>query len=287
MSRKHSVRTAIIPAGGFGTRFLPATKSIPKEMFPVGGKPVILHVVEEAVAAGIEHVIFITSPQKHAVEDFFSSNQLLEDYLLGRGMMETVGRLKEIQGLAHYSYVHTQVPYGNGGALLAAEELIDDEPFIVLWGDEIVLTKGPTRAELCIETFEAHDLPVISALRIADPGRHQKYGMAELKDFEQDGSGNVKQISRITEKPDPGSSPSEYATHGAYVLDSDFMNVLKHTYLGKNGELWLSDALNNLISSKQVLARILPDALYLDCGNPEDYLASQLMYAEHIKEISE
>lgn len=191
----NKIKTAVIPAGGWGTRFLPATKSIPKEMFPLGNKPVILHVVEEAVASGIENIIFVVSHHKQAIESFFSSNQILEDYFLTLGKDHEVQKLRSIADMAEYSFVYTKPPYGNGGALQAARHLVPDENFVMVWSDEVIFSKTKPRIRQCIETFEKYGQPVISAVEIKDPAKRSRYGMAELADVR--GSDEVKEIVRI------------------------------------------------------------------------------------------
>ncbi len=272
-----SVRIAVIPAGGFGTRFLPCTKSIPKEMFPLGHKPVIQHVVEEVVDAGIEHIIFVVSHRKTAVQNHFSPNELLEEYLIGAGKGEDVERLRELTRLARFTFVHTMPPYGNAGALRAARHLLHGEPFALLWSDEVMLTTGASRLRRCLDLFESEGLPVISSVLISEPERRARYGMAELRPYKDDV--NVRKIVRIVEKPAQGEEPSEYATHGAYILPTRVFDALDDTKPRENGEFVIADVLTTLSHQMTMLAHILPDATYLDCGNPEEYLRSQVLYA--------
>ncbi len=270
------VRTAIIPAAGHGTRFLPSTKSIPKEMFPLGNKPIILHVVEEAVASGIERIIFVVSHHKHPLEDFFTPNPMQEDYLLKLGKHEEVEILKKISNLAEFSFVFAKPPSGNGGALLAAKNFIEkDEPFVVVWADEIIISNAEPRIKQCINTYEKYQKPVISGVEIKDANRRTRYGMAELKDIESEN--DIKEIINIVEKPELGKEPSPFATHGAYVLPPEIFDKLENSPLKKN-ELWLTDAINSLKEKTGLLTKIIPDALYLDCGNPMLYLESQIEY---------
>lgn len=272
-----SVRTAIIPAGGYGTRFLPATKSIPKEMFPLGNKPVILHVVEEAVASGIERIIFVVAHHKHSVENFFSPNEMLEDYFTKLHKEEAVEKLRAITKLAEFSFVFAKPPYGNGGALLPAKQFIGDEPFAVVWGDEVMLTPNTPRLKQCIDVYEKYQKPVISAVEITESDRRSRYGMAQITDLPDEAL--VKEINQIIEKPAPGTEPSVFATHGAYILPPDVFDLIEQVPLGKNNELWLTDIINTLKQKTGLLARIIPEALYLDCGDPVSYLEAQVEYA--------
>ena len=270
------ITTAIIPAGGWGTRFLPGTKSIPKEMFPLGHKPVILHVVEEAVASGIQNIIFVVSHHKQSIESFFSSNEILEDYFLKLGKVEQVNSLKKITSLAEFSFVYTKPPFGNGGALQAARHLIGEGPFALIWSDEIIFSKKKPRLKQCLEAYYKYRKPVISAVEITDVAKRQRYGMAELNDIP--GEKEIKEILNIIEKPEPGKEPSSFAAHGAYILPPQIFSALDETKPGKNGELWLTDIINNMKKETGLLAKIIPDGHYLDCGAPLEYLFSQIDY---------
>lgn len=274
----NKIKIAVIPAAGYGTRFLPITKSIPKEMLPLGEKPIILHVVEEAVNSGIEKVIFVVSPYKKAIRDFFGEDENLEKALVKYAGKEGVARLKKISKMAKFEYVVQGEPYGNGGAVLWAKKYLKDQPFVVAWGDEVILTKKKPRIKQCIEVFEKFGKPVISAVKIKNPEDRCRYGMAELKAF-RGGDKNVCEIVRIVEKPAKGKEPSPYATHGAYVLPYEIIKYLEKTPRGKGGELWLTDAINLMKKKTGLLAKIIEDGEYLDCGNPEEYLRSQVKYA--------
>jgi UTP--glucose-1-phosphate uridylyltransferase len=270
------IKTAVIPAGGWGTRFLPSTKSVPKEMFPLGGKPIILHVVEEVIASGIKNIIFVVSHNKQSIENFFSPNPEVEDYYKKLGKMEEVKNLKKITKMANFSYVYTYPPYGNGGALAAARHLLGNEPFVFVWSDEIILSKKGPRIKQCLDTYYKYGKPVISSIKINDPNMRSRYGMAELRDIK--GDKEVKDIVRIVEKPALGTEPSDYATHGAYILPPEVFKALDETKPGKNGELWLIDIINNMKSETGLMAKIITDGHYLDCGDPVAYLYSQIDY---------
>lgn len=270
------IKTAVIPAGGWGTRFLPSTKSVPKEMFPLGNKPVILHVVEEVVASGIENIIFIVSHHKQSIESFFSSNQILDDYFIKLGKDKQVKDLRKITDMAQFSFVYTKPPYGNGGALSAAKHLIEDESFVLVWSDEVVFSKQKPRIQQCLDTYYKYNIPTISAIEIKDPSKRSRYGMAELKDI--NGEDDIKEIVRIVEKPKAGKEPSEFATHGAYILPPTVFDALDETKPGVNGELWLTDIINTMKKETGLMAKIIPDGHYLDCGDPLEYLFSQLDY---------
>lgn len=270
------IKTAVIPAGGWGTRFLPTTKSVPKEMFPLGGKPIILHVVEEAVASGIENIIFVVSHNKQSIESFFSPNQEIEDYFVSMGKTEEVENLKKIYNLANFSYVYTKPPYGNGGALAAVRHFVKDEPFVLVWSDEIIFSKKAPRIKQCMDAYYKYGKPVISGVEIKDCNKRNCYGMAAFKDMDHETS--IKEIINIVEKPALGTEPSSYATHGAYILTPDVFEALDRTKPDANGELWLSDIINNMKEKTGLLTQIIEDGHYLDCGDPLSYLYSQMDY---------
>ncbi|MBU1131698.1 UTP--glucose-1-phosphate uridylyltransferase [Patescibacteria group bacterium] len=270
------IKKAIIPVGGSGKRFLPSTKSIPKEMFPVGNQPVVMHVVEEIVRSGIEEIIFVLSTEKQAISHFFSPSEMQERLLLDYGKEEAVRQLREISQLAHFSYVYKTPPYGNGGALWPARHLVADEPFVVAWGDEFFLTKGETRIKQCMDAFYRYEMPIVSAIEIEDKKRRSLYGIGELKDF--NGEKNIKEIVKIVEKPEPGTEPSSYATHGAYIFTPAIFDAFVKTEKGKDNELWMTDLINTMKPETGLLACIIKDGVYLDCGNYCDYLRSQIEY---------
>lgn len=277
MEPNREVKTAVIAAGGFGTRFMPATKSIPKEMFPLGKKPIILHVVEEIVAAGIHQIIFIVSHHKQSIESFFSPNQILEDYFLGIGKEDMVAELRGICDMADFGFVYTKPPYGNGGALFSARHLLRKKhPFLFIWSDEIMMTTGKPRIKQIIEAYDKYQIPTVSAVEIEDPDQRSRYGMAELRDI--DGDATVKEVVRIVEKPEKGKEPSVYAAHGAYILTMDIFDGLAKARPGKGGELWLTDGINIMREKTGLNAKLVEEALYLDCGNPLDYLKSNIDY---------
>jgi UTP--glucose-1-phosphate uridylyltransferase len=279
------IKTAVIPVGGWGTRFLPITKSIPKEMLPLGNKPIILHVVEEVVAAGIKNIIFVVSQHKQVIESFFSSNEMLEDYFIKMGAKEQVANLRKIAKMAEFTFVYTKSAHGNSSALGAVRNLLADEPFVLVWSDEVIFSKQKPRIKQCLEAFEKYHKPVISAVKITDPNKRQRYGMAELKDIE--GESEIKEIVNIVEKPALGSEPSEYATHGAYVLTSEVFEALdKIPNEDGEKEIALVDVINIMKEKTGLLAKIIPDGHYLDCGNPLEYLYSQVDYYANYSEYS-
>src|SRR5688572_5479637 len=236
------IRKAVIPAAGFGTRFLPQTKAMPKEMLPIVDKPVIQYVAEEAVEAGIEDIVIVTGALKRAIEDHFDVlNQDLVKNLKDGGKEDLLDMTKRIANMANFIYVRQKGPYGNGTPVLAAEPIIENEPFAVLWGDEFIYSTPPRLAQM-IAVHDKFGGIVISGVKIEKKEDLRRYGIADLEPVE----GNVYKIKAIVEKPDPENAPSDIATHGAYILPPEIFGALREIEPGRGGEVWLVDAINRL-----------------------------------------
>ncbi len=263
------LRKAVIPAAGFGTRFLPQTKAMPKEMLPIVDKPVIQYVAEEAVASGIEDIVIVTGALKRAIEDHFDSpNTDLIKNLEAGGKHKLMEETKRISEMANFIYVRQKGPYGNGTPVLAAEPIIEDEPFAVLWGDEFIFAERPRLAQM-IEVHEKYGGIVISGVRIEKKEDLKRYGIADLEPVE----GNVYKIKAIVEKPDPENAPSNIATHGAYILPPEIFGALRNVKPGQGGEIWLVDAINLLRDQGvPVYAVEIENARYYDTGNKLEYM---------------
>lgn len=263
------IRKAVIPAAGFGTRFLPQAKAMPKEMLPIVDKPVIQYVVEEAVESGIRDVVIVTGALKRAIEDHFDvMNQDLIKNLTDGGKEELLKVTKKISEMANFIYVRQKGPYGNGTPVLAAEPIIEDEPFAVLWGDEFIYAKPPRLAQM-MQVYEELGGIVISGVEIKKKEDLKRYGIAELEPVR----GNVHKIKAIVEKPDPESAPSNIATHGAYILPPDIFEALRSIQPGKGGEIWLVDAINYLRDKGvPVYAVVVENGKYYDTGNKLEYM---------------
>ncbi|MBI2327958.1 UTP--glucose-1-phosphate uridylyltransferase GalU [Candidatus Curtissbacteria bacterium] len=270
------VRKVVIPAAGFGTRFLPATKAMPKEMLPIVDKPIIQYVVEQAVEAGIEQVVIVTGWHKRAIEDHFDKHFELEARLEKDGKTELLEQVRRISGLADFVYVRQKEPLGNGHAVLVAKDIIGDEPFLVMWGDEFFVSDPPPVKQL-IQAYEKYDAPVIAAIRIAQKDLG-KYGIADVSPVE----GNIFKINGIVEKPAKGEAPSNLATHGNYLFTPDIFESLEKLKPGKNGEIWIIDAIVDLVKKRDIYAVELKDAKYYDCGSKIGYLRAVVDFAlEH------
>ena len=263
------IRKVVIPAAGFGTRFLPQTKAMPKEMLPIVDKPVIQYVVEEAVESGIEDVIIITGSAKRAIEDHFDlPNAELIKNLEESGKHEIAEEITRIGDMANFIYIRQKGPYGNATPVLTAESAIEDEPFAVLWGDEFIYSTPP-RLKQMMEVHEKYGGIVVSGVRIEKKDDLKRYGIADVTQVE----GNVYKINYIVEKPEPDEAPSNLATHGGYIFPPEIFGALKSIKPGKGGEVWLIDAINLLKEQGVPVYTVeIKDAKYYDTGNKLEYM---------------
>lgn len=270
------IQKVVIPAAGLGTRFLPQTKAMPKEMLPVIDKPVIQYVVEEAVASGIEDVIIITSWQKRAIEDHFDRSPELEKYLAEKGKEKELSEIKRIAELANFIYIRQKgTLYGNAVPVLTAQPVIGEETFAVLWGDEFIWAEPPRLAQM-IKVYEKYKGAVISAVRVETKDNLSRYGIGDLEPVKD----NVFKIKKIVEKPLPAEAPSNLAVHGAYILPPEIFEIIKNLKPGRDGEIWLVDAINELIKKDfPVYACEIKNAKYYDTGNKLDYLKTVVEFA--------
>jgi len=235
------IRKAIIPAGGLGTRFLPATKAQPKEMMPLIDKPAIQYIVEEAAASGIESIMIVSGRSKRAIEDHFDKSVELENELEARGDEETLKVVRSISKLADIVYVRQREPLGLGHAVLCARSFIGNEPFAVLLGDDILRSPQPCLGEM-MNFYRETGSSVVSVMEVPWDQTH-KYGIADLE-----GEGMFPRIRNLVEKPAPGEAPSNWAVVGRYVLDPAVFRLLERAEPGKNGEIQLTDSLQKLNS---------------------------------------
>lgn len=277
------ITKVVIPAAGFGTRFLPQTKALPKEMLPIVDKPVIQYVVEEAVASGIENIIIITGSNKRAIEDHFDApNQDLVKNLIQGKKEKLLKEIERISEMANFVYIRQKGPYGNGTPVLTAEPVIEDEPFAVLWGDEFIYSKPP-RLKQMIDIHGKYGGIVVSGVKIEKKEDLARYGIAELEHVE----GNVHKIKRIIEKPDPDEAPSNIATHGGYILPPEIFGALKRVEPGKGGEIWLVDAINLLQrDGMPVYTVVIENGKYYDTGNKLEYMKTAVEMALHHPDIN-
>ena len=259
---------AIICAAGLGTRFLPQTKAMPKEMLPIIDRPVIQLIVEEAVAAGVTEIIIVTGSTKRAIEDHFDRSDELEAELREKGKHEKAGQIKAVAELANFVYVRQKgTPKGNARPVLNAQHLIDDdEPFFVFFADDFFRSKVP-RAKQLLDAYEATGKSVISLIEV-DPKDADKYGMAAIK---EEAAGDAYQLTELIEKPGEANTPSNLASVGGYLLTPDILPIIADEKVDKNGEITLADSINELAQRDEVYGRII-DGVWHDTGNQLKYI---------------
>jgi len=244
------VRKAVLPVAGLGTRFLPATKAMPKEMLPVVDKPLIQYAVEECIDSGIENIIFVTGRRKYAIEDHFDSVPELEQFLEERGKSKQAKMVREISGGLHFSYTRQSEALGLGHAVLTARELVGDEPFAVLLGDVIMDGKIPATRSL-VEIYEATGVGAIAVEEVPRERLHF-YGIVDAKPEKKNRWGErLLRIKDLVEKPEPDKAPSNLGVTGRYVLPPEIFDYLEKTEPGAGGEIQLTDGLRKLAGKKQ------------------------------------
>lgn len=266
------VRKAVIPAAGLGTRFLPATKAMPKEMLPVVDKPIIQYVVEEAVAAGIEDILIITGRGKRAIEDHFDRSLELEHYLETATRTDMLQQVRDIADLVNIHFIRQKQALGLGHAVLQARQHVGNEPFAVLLGDEIFVGEKPCLNEL-IEQREIVGGGSVIAVRSVPLDQVSRYGVV---DPETIGDG-LHRIKGMVEKPNPEAAPSNLAVVGRYIIEPGVFDVLERTAPGRGGEIQLTDALNVLAESGKAYAYEIQAARY-DVGNQLGYIEAMLEF---------
>ncbi|PIR73670.1 MAG: UTP--glucose-1-phosphate uridylyltransferase [Candidatus Moranbacteria bacterium CG10_big_fil_rev_8_21_14_0_10_35_21] len=264
------IKKAILPVAGFGTRFLPATKSQPKEMLPVVDKPVIQYLVEEAVASGIEEIIFVTGRGKRAIEDHFDVSYELEETLVEKNKQDLLAAVQKISGLARFSYVRQPMPLGDGHAILQAAHLIGDEPVAVIFGDCIYDSKVPAIKQL-METYEKYGDPVIGMSRISKE-EVSKFGVLEGIDL---GEKNFE-IKNIVEKPNVEDAKSNLVAVGKYIITPEVMKILASMKSGKSGEIRLADAFDIMLAQKRPIYGKELEGEWLDTGNKLNFLKASI-----------
>jgi UTP--glucose-1-phosphate uridylyltransferase len=260
------VRKAVIPAAGLGTRFLPASKAVPKEMLPVVDKPVIQYIVEGAVASGIEEVVLVTAAGKRAIEDHFDRSFELEYRLEAAGKRELLDQTRRPADMARFVMVRQGAPLGNGHAVLLAKEVVGEEPFAMLWGDDIVLGSPPFVAQL-VAVHERTGGAVVGVMAVP-PEEAIKYGVVEVAERLDD---RLVRCSRIVEKPPVDNVPSNLAAVAGYVLTPDIFEYLEQTGVGQGGEIWLADGVQKIAANGNLYALQFEGRRY-DAGNKLEFL---------------
>lgn len=269
------IRKAVIPAAGYGTRFLPVTKAMPKEMLPIVDKPVIQYIVEELVEAGIEQIIIITGWHKRAIEDHFDRHLELEYKLKESGKMEQYEQIKKISTMAEFVYIRQKEQRGNGDAILTAKNVIGDEPFIVFWGDDFIVAE-PSRAKQLIAAYEKYGTTILGGIRTDNPEDAKKYGFAKGIEMPD---GAIK-IEELIEKPGIDRLPSNLATVSGQVYNPDIFAALESCKVEGNQELVYIDGVNKLRESGvPAYAVEIKGGKYYDCGNVTQYIKTNIEMA--------
>lgn len=272
------IKKAVIPAAGLGTRFLPATKSVPKEMLTIVDAPIIFYVVEEAIAAGIEDIIIIQGRGKTAIEDFFDTSYELEDKLMKDKKYHLLERLTQIRNMANIISIRQKQPLGLGHAVLCSQSVIGQEPFAILLGDEIMTPQNENEPNVLSQLTQVYDRekkPVVAVMNVNED-EVNKYGIAEVKSVSAD---NISfTVKKFIEKPLPSETNSRWALPGRYILDFHIFEELKQTPPGKLGEIQLTDALNRLLQKTDFFGVPIKANRY-DAGDKLGYLIANIELA--------
>lgn len=272
------VKKAIIPAAGLGTRFLPATKAMPKEMLPIVDKPAIQYIIEEAIDSGIEDIIIVTGKGKRAIEDHFDHSFELEQNLLGKGKIDLLSKVKKISKLTDIHYIRQKEPRGLGHAIWCARKFIGNEPFAVLLGDDIVNAEKPCLKQL-MEQYSSHNASIIGVQNVpAD--KVSRYGIVDAKMISE-GLYNVK---GLVEKPKREEAPSGLAIMGRYILNPAIFDILGDLEPGKEGEVQLTDAIAGLNQYEEVLAYEF-DGVRYDVGEKMGFIQTNIEFALQREEL--
>lgn len=266
------VRKAIIPAAGLGTRFLPATKAMPKEMLPIVDKPTIQYIVEEAIESGIEDIIIVTGKGKRAIEDHFDHSFELEQNLLDKGKYDLLNEVQKSSKLVDIHYIRQKEPKGLGHAIWCARKFIGNEPFAVLLGDDIVRAEKPCLKQL-IEQYERYNASILGVQAVAD-GEVCKYGIVEVKKIEN----RFYSVKNLVEKPDLEDAPSNLAILGRYILNPRIFDILSEQKPGAGGEIQLTDAIAGLNKYEAVFAYDFEGVRY-DVGEKMGFIKTTIEFA--------
>lgn len=274
------ITKAIIPAAGLGTRFLPATKAMPKEMLPIVDKPTIQYIIEEAIESGIEDIIIVTGKGKRAIEDHFDSAPELEMNLLEKGKSDLLEKVQYSSNLANIHYIRQKEPKGLGHAVWCARKFIGDEPFAVLLGDDIVVSEKPCVKQL-IEQYEQNNSSVIGVQTVPDKETH-RYGIINPSENE----GRLYKVSNFIEKPAIGTAPSNLAIMGRYILTPQIFDFLEKQETGAGGEIQLTDAIQQLNEKENVFAYDFRGKRY-DVGEKLGFIKTTIEFALNNPELKD
>jgi UTP--glucose-1-phosphate uridylyltransferase len=272
---KRVIRKAVFPAAGLGTRFLPATKAQPKEMLPLVDKPIIQYGVEEALASGVSNVILVTGRGKNAIEDHFDVSVELEAFLEARGKKEQLDEVRKISNLINFSYVRQGEPLGLGHAVLVTAELVGDEPFAVILGDDVIDAEPPALQQM-IDVFREVGGPVLAVERVPRE-EVSSYGVVAIDESASLRRG-VYKVRDLVEKPAREDAPSDLAIIGRYILTPDIFGSLRETAKDRTGEIQLTNGLRHLLKSRPIYACEIKGVRH-DTGNKLGFLKAVVYFA--------
>ncbi|OGH42714.1 MAG: UTP--glucose-1-phosphate uridylyltransferase [Candidatus Levybacteria bacterium RIFCSPLOWO2_01_FULL_42_15] len=282
------IRKAVIPSAGFGTRFLPQTKAMPKEMLPIVDKPIIQYIVEELVEAGIEDIIIVTGYHKRTIEDHFDrpSMDLIENLRMGGlkklPLLQEVERISE---MANFVYVRQKGPYGNGTPLLNVQHLIGNEPFIYAWSDDFIKTDGKSRFRQLIDAYNEFGCSVLASVRARKDEDYDRYGFAGGRQIRN----GLIDVNTIIEKPGKKNAPSDLANVSGFLLTCDIFEYIEKALanLQEGEELYYNDALKLMLADKKrVLACEIKGGVYYDTGNKLEYLKTVVEFGLNHPDIN-
>lgn len=280
MSEMKKIRKAVIPAAGLGTRFLPITKCLPKELIPLVDQSCIEHVIDEALAAGVEEFIFVISKEKQLIEDYFKPDERLNSWLTKRNKQEALERLRKIETQATYTFVYQDEPLGLGHAICCAKDHIDDEHFFVILPDDIIASEVPTCQQM-MKVFQEVQTAMISVMLVKWEDVH-RYGIVKANPLSED----LGEVMDIVEKPKRENSPSNLAVVGRYILPKSIFPYLEKTQPGAGGEIQLTDALRELIANGGLHSYSFEGERY-DTGTPLGWLQANFSLALKKEEFQE
>jgi len=267
-----AIRKAVFPAAGLGTRFLPVTKAQPKEMLPLVDKPIIQYGVEEAVASGVDNIILVTGRGKNAIEDHFDVSVELETFLEARGKTELLAEIRQISNLINFSYVRQGEPLGLGHAVLVTRNMVGDEPFAVILGDDVIDANPPALRQM-IDVFEQVKGPVLAIERVPREDV-SAYGIIDAEEIRP----GVYRIRDLVEKPPREEAPSDLAIIGRYILTPDIFPALEATVSDRTGEIQLTNGLRQLLKTRPIYGCVI-DGVRHDTGNKLGFLKAVVYFA--------
>lgn len=274
------IKKAIIPAAGLGTRFLPVTKSQPKEMLPIIDKPAIQYIVEEAVESGIEEILIVTNRTKKAIEDYFDKSLELEIELESKAEDELLKIVRKVSNIANIYYIRQKEPKGLGDAILTTKSFVGNEPFAVLLGDDVITSKVPVLKQM-INVYEKYKSSIIGVQSV-NWDQVNRYGIISSELIEN----RISKINNMLEKPDKENAPTNLAILGRYIITPDIFTILEKIDVGNNGEIQLTDALNKLAKIKPIYAYDFIGKRY-DIGNKLGFLEANIEFALSREDLKE